>query len=87
MTPGAQVATLAQVLDRPLRYVPLADDDARAQMQADTPPAFVDAFFRFFSDGEYDDSTVVDTVERLTGRPPRTFEQWAHSHAHAFTPG
>jgi uncharacterized protein YbjT (DUF2867 family) len=87
VTPGAQVATLAQVLDRPLRFAPLADDDARAQMQADTPPAFIDAFFRFFTDGEFDDSAVVDTVERLTGRPPRTFEQWAHSHADAFTPG
>jgi hypothetical protein len=44
----------------------------------------VDGFFRFFSGGEYDDSSVVDTVERITGRPPRTFEQWARDHARAF---
>jgi hypothetical protein len=28
--------------------------------------------------------TVVPTVERVTGRPPRTFAQWAAEHAGAF---
>jgi len=48
------------------------------------PPAYVDAFFRFNSDGEFDDSAVVDTVSRITGRQPRRFEQWARAHARAF---
>ena len=84
LTPGAQVATLAAVLARPLRYEPLSDDQARAAMAADTPGPYVDAFFRFYSDGEFDDSPVLDTVERITGRPPRTFEQWARAHAEEF---
>jgi uncharacterized protein YbjT (DUF2867 family) len=84
LTPGDQVATLAQVLDRPLRYEPLSDREARVAMAADTPPAVVDALFRFFSDGEYDDSVVVDTVATVTGRPPATFAQWATAHAHRF---
>lgn len=84
LTPGDQVATLAQVLGRPLRYEPLSDREARAAMAADTPPAFVDALFRFFSDGEYDDSVVVDTVATVTGRPPATFARWATAHAHRF---
>ena len=79
--------TLAQVLRRPLRYQPLSDGEARAQMAADTPAELIDAFFRFFSAGEFDDSPVVDTVRRVTGRPPRTFEQWAEAHAHLFTGG
>jgi uncharacterized protein YbjT (DUF2867 family) len=87
LTPAEQVATLAEVLRRPLRYEPLSDQDARARMQADTPAPVIDAFFRFFTDGEYDDSPVVDTVDELTGRPPRTFAQWARDHAHAFTSG
>lgn len=29
--------------------------------------------------------TVVDTVEKLSGRPARTFGQWAAEHADAFT--
>jgi uncharacterized protein YbjT (DUF2867 family) len=84
LTPGQQVATLARVLGRPLRYQAQSDEEARAEMAADTPPAVMDGFFRFFSQGEYDDSAVVDTVQRLTGRPPRTFEQWARDHASAF---
>jgi uncharacterized protein YbjT (DUF2867 family) len=85
LTPGDQVKALAQVLRRPLRYQPLSDGQARAQMAADTPAELIDAFFRFFSAGEFDDSPVVDTVHRVTGRPPRAFGQWAEAHAHLFT--
>jgi uncharacterized protein YbjT (DUF2867 family) len=84
LTPGDQVATLAEVLGRPLRYEPLADAEARAQMAADTPAPFLDAFFRFYSNGEFDDSPVLDNVERITGRPPRRFEQWARAHTDEF---
>ena len=85
LTPGDQVKTLAQVLRRPLRYQPLSDDQARAQMAADTPAELIDAFFRFFSAGEFDDSPVVGTVQQVTGRSPRTFEQWAGAHDDLFT--
>jgi len=81
LTPADQVAVLADVLGRPLRYEPLADDDARGQMAADTPAPFVDALFRFFRDGEFDDTPVVDTVRTLTGREPRPFAAWARAHA------
>jgi uncharacterized protein YbjT (DUF2867 family) len=84
LTPGEQVATLARVLHRPLRYQPLEDADARTAMQADTPVDFIDAFFRFFSQGEFDDAVVVDTVQQITGHRPRTFAQWSEEHAHKF---
>jgi uncharacterized protein YbjT (DUF2867 family) len=87
LTPGDQVATLARVLGRPLRYEPLGDADARAAMLAEgTPAEIVDALFRFFTDGEFDDSPVLDTVQRITGRPPRTFDAWARDSAAAFAP-
>ena len=84
LTPADQIETLARVLARPLRYEPLSDDQARARMAADTPAPFIDAFFRFYSDGEFDDSPVLDTVQQITGHPPRRFEQWARAHADAF---
>jgi uncharacterized protein YbjT (DUF2867 family) len=84
LTPGDQVATLAAVLGRPLRYEPLSDEQARAEMAPDTPAPYIDAFFRFYSGGEFDDSPVLDTVAQLTGRPPRSFAQWARAHADAF---
>jgi uncharacterized protein YbjT (DUF2867 family) len=86
LTPGDQVATLARVLERPLRYEPLSDEQARAAMAADTPAPYIDAFFRFYSGGEFDDSPVLDTVERLTGRPPRAFAEWARAHAAELRP-
>ena len=84
LTPGDMVGTLAEVLRRPLRYEPLADADARRAMAADTPPEVVDALFRFFSDGEFDDAGVVDTVLEVTGRRARTFRRWAEDHADEF---
>jgi uncharacterized protein YbjT (DUF2867 family) len=84
LTPADQVSTLASVLGRPLRYEPISDDEARSEMAATTPAPYIDAFFRFYSNGEFDDSAVVDTVERITGRPPRRFEEWARAHADAF---
>jgi uncharacterized protein YbjT (DUF2867 family) len=84
LTPSDQIATLASVLRRPLRYEPLSDQQARSEMAKNTPQAYIDAFFRFYSDGEFDDSPVVDTVLRITSRPPRTFEEWARAHAAAF---
>lgn len=84
LTPGQQVAILADVLERRLRYEPLSDEAARRRMATDTPAPLLEAFFRFYSDGEFDDSKVLDTVERITGRPPRTFADWARAHAPAF---
>jgi uncharacterized protein YbjT (DUF2867 family) len=84
LTPGRQVAALAGALGRPLRFEPLSDDEARAEMEADTPAPIIEAFFRFFTDGEYDDSVVVGSVKAITGHRPRTFERWAREHTGEF---
>jgi uncharacterized protein YbjT (DUF2867 family) len=84
LTPGQQVATLAEVLGRPLRHEPLSDAEARQGMAADTPAPLIEAFFRFYSEGEFDDSPVLDTFQRITTRPPRRFVEWARAHADAF---
>ena len=85
LTPGQQIAILADVLGRPLRYEPLSDEAARARMATDTPAPFIEAFFRFYTNGEFNDSNVLDTVERITHRTPRTFADWARRHVQAFT--
>ncbi len=84
LTPGEQVAVLAGVLKRPLHYEPLSDEAARTRMATDTPAPIIEAFFRFYSEGEFDDSIVLDAVERILGRPPRAFADWARAHAQAF---
>jgi uncharacterized protein YbjT (DUF2867 family) len=85
LTPADRVTILAQVLGRDLRFQAQDDDEARAQMSATTPAQYVDAFFNFYADGALDESKVLPTVRTLTGRPPRTFAQWASEHAAAFS--
>ena len=80
LTARQQLAVVAEVLDRPLRFEPQPTAEARKAMAESMPEPFVDAQFRFFSDGEYDDSEVVDTVERVTGRPPGTLRAWVEEH-------
>jgi uncharacterized protein YbjT (DUF2867 family) len=84
MLPAEQVRVLAAVLGRPLRFEAQPDAEAREELGKSFPAEFVEAFFRFFVRGEFDDARVLPTVREFTGRPPRTLEQWARAHADAF---
>jgi uncharacterized protein YbjT (DUF2867 family) len=84
LLPADQVRVLGEVLDRPLRLRAQSDDEARAEMTAQMPAPYVEAFFQFSVDGTLDESVVLPTVEAVTGSGPRTFRAWAHVHADAF---
>ncbi|NGO12650.1 NAD(P)H-binding protein [Streptomyces sp. HC44] len=84
LLPADRVAVLGEVLGRDLRTVGLTDEEARAALGAAFPAPYAAAFLRFFADGILDESQVVPTVEEVTGRPPRTFREWAREHADAF---
>jgi uncharacterized protein YbjT (DUF2867 family) len=84
LLPADRVAVLARVLGRDLRFEGQSDADARAEMSATMSGEYVDAFFSFFGDGMLDESKVLPTVQEVSGRQPRTFEQWAMAHAGAF---
>ena len=75
---------MARLLDRPLRFDAQSDEEAREEMSAAMPPEYVDAFMRFFADGELDESEVLPTVESVLGRPPRSFDEWARANAGRF---
>ena len=85
LRPGDRVRILAEVLGRDIRYEPQPDDEARAEMAAQMPAEYVDAFFSFYSDGKLDEATVFPTVEEVTGRPPRTFAEWVRANAGRFS--
>ncbi|SRR6266498_1790994 len=84
LLPADRVGVLARVLGRELRFEAQSNADARAEMSAAMPAQYVDAFFSFFSDGKLDESKVLPTVREVTGREPRSFEQWAVANAEAF---
>lgn len=84
LLPRERVAILGEVLGRELPFRAQSDEEARADMSARMPAAYVDAFFDFFVGGAVDETSVLPTVEQLLGRPPRTFRGWAEEHAEAF---
>ena len=84
LSPGDRVAILAAVLGRELRFEGQTSEEARAEMSAAMPAEYVEAFFRFFVNGDLDESEVLSTVQEVTGRAPRSFEAWARAHATSF---
>ncbi|MEU8344758.1 NAD(P)H-binding protein [Spirillospora sp. NPDC048832] len=79
-----QVARLGAALGRPLRFEAVPADAARARMLADGRPApLVEALIAASVRRPVSDLTT-DHVERLTGRPPRSFTEWAADHAAEF---
>jgi uncharacterized protein YbjT (DUF2867 family) len=85
LLPADQVAILAEVLGRDLRFVGLSNEEARKQMEQDgTPGEYIDAFFDFYVAGSLDESVVRPTVAEVTGREPGSFRAWALAHADAF---
>lgn len=84
LRPGDRVRILAEALGREIRYEPQPDDEARAEMTAQMPAEYVDAFFSFYSDGKLDEATIFPTVEEVTGRPPATFAAWARENVGRF---
>jgi uncharacterized protein YbjT (DUF2867 family) len=84
LAPAGRVAILGRELGRDLTFEAQPDEEARAEMSTTMPGRYVDAFFRFYADGTLDESRVLPTVHALTGRPPRTFAQWAAAHRTAF---
>jgi uncharacterized protein YbjT (DUF2867 family) len=84
LRPADQVRILGAALGRDLRFEPQSNEEARAEMSATMPDEYVQAFLSFYVDGTLDESQVLPAVHEITGRPPRTFREWARRHAAAF---
>ncbi|MCD7440017.1 NAD(P)H-binding protein [Streptomyces lincolnensis] len=86
LTVQDKVRTIAQARGRRITLTELTEDQAVAQWRASGHPEEVVAFLlEAYGNTPEVGRTVVDTVEKVTGRPARTFTQWATEHAEAFT--
>jgi uncharacterized protein YbjT (DUF2867 family) len=78
----------SRVLGRTVRYVDLTDEQLKAGLlasgQRDWQATALVELNAYARQGHA--SVVTDTVERITGRPPRTLAQWVEAHAPAFRP-
>ncbi|MFB7573420.1 NAD(P)H-binding protein [Streptomyces sp. NPDC056165] len=86
LTVGDKAATIAAARGREIALIELSEEQAIAQWRAaghseDVTGFLIEAYGNTPEVGR----TVVDTVEKVTGHPARTFAQWAAEHADAFT--
>ncbi|MFI6205999.1 SDR family oxidoreductase [Streptomyces sp. NPDC051041] len=82
-----QVAAIGEAIGRPLRIERIPAEQWRTEAERFLRPGIVSDLLREWSDTERDPSTalpVLPTVAELTGRPARTFAQWAGDHTHDF---
>lgn len=80
ITQADQARVLGEVAGKPVRIEELTREEARADMSA-WPDAFAEGALDYWASLADNPEPVIDTVGQLTGRPGRTFEQWAHDHA------
>jgi uncharacterized protein YbjT (DUF2867 family) len=85
----AQMADiLSDAVGRRIQYVDMGGEEyVEFLRRGGVPDWLAEEFFLIYGQGPIragGASTATDTVERLTGRAPRTFEAWAREHADAF---
>jgi uncharacterized protein YbjT (DUF2867 family) len=80
------VAKIGARIGRTLRYEALSDEEERQQLVArNRPPHMVDAIlsiFRAVREGRM--AALTDTVERVIGRKPLSFDRWLEQNLGAF---
>lgn len=78
-----QVTRIAQAAGVPVTIADATPDETREDLARVMPAPAVEAVLRLWSGGSAETSTVV---EEITGKPGRTFAQWATDHAADFRP-
>ncbi|NEE04741.1 NAD(P)H-binding protein [Phytoactinopolyspora halotolerans] len=81
LTLPEQVGEIAAAAGRDIAFEEIPVDVARRELQAFAPAMVVDYFLDVWTAVRPE---VRDTVEKVTGRPARTFRQWAQENADTF---
>jgi uncharacterized protein YbjT (DUF2867 family) len=85
LTPPDKVRVIAEVLGREVRFVELSTEEIVAQWRGEGyGEDDIGFFLTMRTDPPEAGYTVLPTVEKVTGRPARTFAQWVREHAAAF---
>lgn len=87
VTPMEAARRIGAVIGAEIRFVELTPEQMREQMRAQGLQAdVIDAVIDYGADPPEAAYTVQPTVQEVTGRPARTFDQWVTAHADAFRP-
>jgi uncharacterized protein YbjT (DUF2867 family) len=85
LTPREQIAILSKAVGRDVNFDQITHQQAVDRlMGTGVPQADAEYVIGWYATPSADHTTVVNTVEQVTGRPARTFAQWATEHAGRF---
>lgn len=85
LSQAEQAAIIGEAIGRPVRYEEIPPEAAREGMLAEGwPPMVVDGMLGAWSRMAKQPEPVLPTVAEVTGRPARSFREWAADHATAF---
>ena len=81
LTHAEQAVVVGEVLGRPVRYEEIPAEAVREAMLGQHVPApIVDTLIGIWADSVGVPAPVTGTVEKVTGRPARTFADWVGDH-------
>ncbi|MEU4315883.1 NAD(P)H-binding protein [Nocardia sp. NPDC024068] len=83
-TPRERAAALGTALGEAVRFLEQTPEQARAQMLTFMPEPVVEGTLSILGDPLPAEHRVSPDVERVLGRAPRPFADWATRNAHAF---
>ncbi|GAB3400077.1 SDR family oxidoreductase [Flindersiella endophytica] len=85
LTTVDRVRILGDALGRELRFDELTREQGIQALSAYMPLPVIEATFDYWAGSVGSTAPTLPTVENVTGRPARTYAQWAADHASAFT--
>ncbi|EST26830.1 SDR family oxidoreductase [Streptomyces niveus] len=84
ITPRGQTEAIAAALGTPVRFHQLTREEAKAAMSQSMPAELADDTLDILGSPSPAESRVSPDVERILGRAPRPFADWAARHVAAF---
>ncbi|CAL9625695.1 NAD(P)H-binding protein [Streptomyces sp. enrichment culture] len=84
ITPRQQAEALGAALGEPVRFVEQSRAEARAVMTRFMPEPVVDTTLSILGEPTEAERRISPDVERLLGRPARSYAEWARRNAGAF---
>ncbi|SFH54564.1 Uncharacterized conserved protein YbjT, contains NAD(P)-binding and DUF2867 domains [Actinopolymorpha cephalotaxi] len=84
VSPRQQAAAIADALGEPVRFVDQTHAEAREQLLRFMPEPVVEATLDILGNPTSGEQRVSPDVERILGRRPRTFAEWAARNIAAF---
>lgn len=79
-----QLAILGELLGRPIEVRELTREQAYRRMTDHMPVPVVESLLNYWAQALVHPTPTVHSAERITGRPARTFRDWAAEHLDAF---